>query len=62
MSPENTRVGATGDQIGRPYKARFSCMTYLDLLRAQRKPTEEYILRAFQRNAPTAPPFWQSSA
>ncbi len=31
MSPETTSAGATGDQIGRPYKARFSCMTYLDL-------------------------------
>ncbi|MDE2857572.1 MAG: hypothetical protein OXN94_06955, partial [Chloroflexota bacterium] len=30
-------AAATGDQIGRPYKARFSCMTYLHLLRAQRK-------------------------
>ena len=37
MSPETTSAGATGDQIGRSYKARFSCMTYLDLLRKSKK-------------------------
>jgi len=30
--PKPQVAAAAGDQIGRPYKARFSCMTYFVLL------------------------------